>query len=216
MAHSSMPPANPPYPVGLTGGIGSGKSTVADLFAAHGVVLIDADALAHQITTPGGLAIDAIRAAFGEQALTPAGAMDRDRMRALVFTDNTAKARLEAILHPMIREESNRQYLAATSPYVLFVVPLLFESRDWKTRMRRTLLVDCPEEEQIRRVQQRSGLATEQIRAIMAKQMARAQRRELADDIIDNGGDGSNLAREVAGFHHHYLKLAQQACQSVS
>lgn len=205
-----------PYSIGLTGGIGSGKSTVANLFAGYGIVLIDADAVAHQITAPAGSAMPAIRAAFGPAALAANGAMDRDKMRALVFSDNSAKARLEAILHPLIRAESKRQYLAATSPYVLFVIPLLFESGDWKNRMRRTLLVDCPEQAQIERVQRRSGLTADQVRAIMAKQMARDDKRALADDIIDNGGDGSNLPGEVERLHRLYLQLAQQAGQSVS
>lgn len=213
---TSTPTLVGPYPIGLTGGIGSGKTTVANLFAAHGVTLIDADAVAHAVTAPGGSGIEAVRDAFGPDAITPAGAMNRDRMRALVFSDDTAKKRLEAILHPLIRAESKRQYLAAQSPYVLFVVPLLFESADWKTRMRRTLLVDCPEEAQIERVQRRSGLRPEEVRAMMARQMPRARKLELADDIIDNSGDGSNLPAAVERLHRRYLDLAQQAGQSVS
>lgn len=206
MSETAVP--REPYTVGLTGGIGSGKTTVANLFGASGIALIDADAIAHQITAPGGIAIAPIRTAFGEQALTAEGAMDRDRMRALAFSDDTAKRKLEAILHPLIAAESRRQRAAATSPYVMLVIPLLFESGSWNKRMQRTLLVDCPEEMQISRVMQRSGLSSEQIRAIMAKQMSRAGRLALADDVIDNSGDGSNLAEAVRQLHERYLELA--------
>lgn len=197
-----------PYTVGLTGGIGSGKTTVANLFGEHGVALIDADAIAHQITAPRGIAIGPIRATFGEQTLTAEGAMDRDKMRALAFSDDTAKRKLEAILHPLIAAESRRQRAVATSPYVMLVIPLLFESGSWNKRMQRTLLVDCPEEMQIARVIQRNGLSSEQIRAIMDKQMSRAERLALADDVIDNSGDGSNLAEAVRQLHERYLELA--------
>jgi len=207
---------SPAYPIGLTGGIGSGKSTVANLFAARGVTLIDADEIAHLITAPGGMAIGSIRQEFGTQALTPEGAMDRDKMRALVFSDDTAKARLEAILHPMIRDESKRRFAEATSPYVLLVIPLLFESGNWKKRTRRTLLVDCPEHLQIERVMRRSGISEEQVRAIMGKQMSRAERLALADDVIDNSGDGSELPRAVDDLHQRYLTMAEQVRPSVA
>jgi len=198
------------YRIGLTGGIGCGKTTVANLFAERGVDLIDADALAHAITAPGGAGIEPIRAAFGPAALTPEGAMDRDWMRARAFSDNGARLQLEGILHPLIRAASRRAYQEARSPYVLFVIPLLFESGDWKRRMQRTVVIDCPEEAQIARVQARSGLAEAQIRAIMAKQASRAQRLTLTDDIIDNSGDGSNLPAEVERLHAFYLELARQ------
>jgi len=208
MSETTIAPG--PYTVGLTGGIGSGKTTVANLFGELGVALIDTDVIAHQITAPGGIAIAPIRAAFGEQALNAEGAMDRARMRTLAFSDDSAKRTLEAILHPLIAAESRRQRAAATSPYVMLVIPLLFESGSWNKRMQRTLLVDCPEDLQISRVMQRSGLGSEQIRAIMAKQMTRAGRLALADDVIDNAGDGSNLAGNVRQLHERYLELAHR------
>lgn len=205
------------YRIGLTGGIGCGKSTVANLFAAQGIVLIDADELAHRITAPGGDAIPALVEAFGPEVLTPEGAMNRAWMRERAFADqgnNDTRVRLESILHPLIRAASRRAYQEAASPYVLFVVPLLFESGDWKRRMQRILVVDCPVEAQIARVQKRSGLPEEQIRAIMAKQASREQRLALTDDVVDNGGDGSNLPAEVGRLHARYLELARQARES--
>jgi dephospho-CoA kinase len=204
------------YAVGLTGGIGSGKSTVANMFASLGITLVDADAVAHDITAPTGRAIEPIRREFGAQALDAKGALHRAKMRNLVFSDETAKRRLEAILHPMIRDESKRLFEQASSPYVLCVIPLLFESGNWKQRMQRTLLIDCPEEMQVERVMQRSGLTAAEVRAIMAKQMSRQERLKLADDIVDNSGDESRLHEPVHRLHEHYLTLAQQYRQSMA
>ena len=138
--------------VGLTGGIGSGKSSVARLFAARGVEVIDTDALAHELTAPGGAAMAAIRAAFGAEVIDERGALDRERMRRQVFADPAARKRLEAMLHPMIRAEIERRRAAATSAYVILMIPLLVESGDPRRRCDRVLVVDCPEEEQVRRV----------------------------------------------------------------
>jgi dephospho-CoA kinase len=192
----------------LTGGIGSGKSSVARLFAARGVEVIDADALAHELTAPGGAAMAAIRAAFGAGVIDERGALDRERMRRQVFGDPAARQRLEAILHPMIRAESERRRAAATSAYVILMIPLLVESGDPRRRCDRVLVVDCPEEEQVRRVMMRSNLARPEVEAIMATQASRAARLAQADDVIDNGGDPSGLGPQVEALHARYLVLA--------
>lgn len=196
------------FTVGLTGGIGSGKSTVARAFEARGVTVIDADALAHQLTQTGGAAIPAIRDAFGDEYVDPSGALDRPRMRARVFSDPAAKTRLEGILHPAIRAETLRRAEAATGPYVMLMIPLLVESGVARNRCDRILVVDCPEDEQIRRVVARSGLSADEVRTIMATQAARAERLAAADDVIDNGGDPSRIEPQVAALHARYLVLA--------
>ena len=196
------------YVVCLTGGIGSGKSSVARLFEAHGAAVIDADALAHELTGPGGAAIPAILAAFGAEVIDARGALDRERMRQHVFRDADARKRLEAILHPMIRDESERRRAAATSAYVILMIPLLVESGDPRRRCDRVLVVDCPEAEQVRRVVQRSGLARAEVEAIMATQATRAARLAHADDVIDNGGDPAGLVPQVEALHARYLALA--------
>ncbi|GIZ50957.1 dephospho-CoA kinase [Noviherbaspirillum aridicola] len=199
------------FSIGLTGGIGSGKTTVADMFAARGASLVDTDLIAHQLTAPGGAAIAQIHAQFGASFLTAEGAMDRARMREYVFSEAGAKARLEAILHPLIRIETERAAQAATGAYLIFVVPLLVESRGWRERVSRVLVVDCAEQTQVRRVMSRSGLPEAQVRAIMAAQATREQRLAAADDVIDNDGDAQSLAPQVDRLHAHYLSLAAQA-----
>lgn len=199
-----------PFAVGLTGGIGSGKSTVADLFAARGAAVIDTDAIAHRLSAPDGLAIPALREAFGADFITPRGALDRDRMRSLVFSDAGARGRLEAILHPLIRSEAEREAAAARGSYIIFVVPLLTESSSWKQRSARILVVDCKEETQIARVMRRNQLSSEQVKAIMATQITRERRLALADDIIDNDGDSAALQSQVDRLHALYLALATQ------
>jgi dephospho-CoA kinase len=198
-----------PYRVGLTGGIGSGKSTVARLFAAHAVDIIDADELAHRLSAPGGAAVPALRAAFGDHYITAEGSLDRSRMRQLAFQDDAARHVLEGILHPMIREATALALARSHSPYVLLVIPLLFESPSWRERIHRALVVDCPEEQQIERVMQRSGLAREDVLAIMARQVNRAKRLELADDVIDNSGGFEALEANIAALHHRYLLAAE-------
>ncbi|HYF57951.1 MAG TPA: dephospho-CoA kinase [Burkholderiaceae bacterium] len=208
---ADAPPARPPV-VGITGGIGSGKSTVADLLVARGAALVDTDRIAHELTAPGGDAIAPIRAAFGDGAIAADGRMDRAAMRALAFSDPDARRRLEAILHPMIRERTQRGIDAAAragAPYVLVAVPLLVESGDWRGRYDRVLVVDCPPEVQVARVMARSGLAREQVEAILAAQASRAQRLAAADDVIDNGGPRQALAAQVDALHETYLGLSR-------
>jgi dephospho-CoA kinase len=198
------------FSIGLTGGIGSGKSTVADLFAAHGVTLVDADLIAHQVTAPGGVAMPLIASEFGDDFVAPNGALDRKKMRELVFSDDTAKARLEAIVHPLIRAETERQRNAAGGAYHIVVVPLLVESGDWKARVSRVLVVDCPVDTQIARVMKRNGFTRDQVLAIIAKQATREARIEAADDIVTNDETSTlaSLAQQVETLHERYLTLA--------
>ena len=197
-----------PYVVGLTGGIGSGKSAAAQVFEALGATVIDTDAIAHALTAAGGAAIAPIRAAFGTDYITAEGALARARMRELVFADAAKKTVLEAILHPLIRERSGELVRGARSPYVILMVPLLIESGDYRGRCQRILVVDCPEELQVERVVTRSGISAAQVRAIMASQASRAARLAAADDVIDNSRDPAYLRREVEALHRRYLQLA--------
>ncbi len=201
-------PSPTPFLVGLTGGIGSGKTTVADQFAALGVTLVDADLIAHQITAPDGAAMPSLIAAFGPEIAAANGSMDRAVMREKAFKDPTARVQLEQILHPMIRAESDRQILAARSPYVMLVVPLLVETGGNKKRVQRVLVVDCPEELQIERVMARSHLPRDQVLAIMKAQATRAQRLAAADDVVDNSGNPGQIAAQVEQLHRRYLELA--------
>ena len=199
------------FTLGLTGGIGSGKTAVADILGELGAALVDTDAIAHQLTAPGGKAIAALRAAFGDTVIGTDGAMDRAIMRRLAFTDPAAKSRLESIIHPLIRAESERrraEAIAAGSPYVVMVVPLLVESADYRRRVSRVLVVDCPEEVQVARVMARNGLPREEVLRIMATQAKRADRLAAADDVIVNDKDMAELRRQVEVLHRLYLDLA--------
>lgn len=198
-----------PFIVGLTGGIGSGKSAAADRFGECGAAVVDTDVIAHALTAPGGAAIDAIRTAFGDALIGADGALDRTAMRARVFAAPDERQRLEAILHPMIREEGARQCAAAQAPYVVLVVPLLIESGSYRKRCARIAVVDCPEAVQVARVQARSGLSEAQVHAIMAVQIPRAERIAAADDVIDNGRDLPHLFAQVDALHSRYIALAR-------
>ncbi len=178
--------------VGLTGGIGSGKSTVARRLVERGAVLVDTDAIARALTAPGGAALPGIAREFGAQAIGADGAMDRDRMRARVFADPQAKARLEALLHPLIDQAARARAEAAGAAPVVFDVPLLAESGRWRARVDRVLVVDCSEQTQVQRVMARNGWPEEVVRRVIGQQATRAQRRALADAVIFN--DGLTLA----------------------
>ena len=198
----------PVFSVGLTGGIGCGKSTVADLFAALGATIVDTDVIAHALTAPQGAAMPAIVAEFGPDFAQPDGALDRARMRTLVFSDATARARLEAILHPRIRAATEAAGRAATGAYVIYVVPLLIESGSWRERVTRVLAIDCSEDMQVARVMQRSQLSADEVRAIMATQVTRARRLAEADDVVDNDAGLDALRAQVQALHERYLALS--------
>jgi len=197
------------FVVGLTGGIGSGKSAAADEFARLGAAVVDTDVIAHELTAAGGQALPEIARTFGADFIRD-GKMDRQRMREHVFSDATAKKALEGLLHPLIREESKRRIAAARGPYVVHVVPLLVESPDYRSRVDRVLVVDAPEEAQVARVRSRSQLSDEQVRAIIRAQAPRAARLAAADDVIDNGGPREALRKQVADLHQKYLQFAGQ------
>jgi dephospho-CoA kinase len=174
------------FAVGLTGGIGSGKSFVADRFAALGVPIVDTDAIAHRITAAHGVAMPAIAREFGASFVAADGSLDRARMRELVFSDETARRRLEAITHPLIRTETEREWQQAAGPYVMVVVPLLIESGIWKKRVDRVLVIDCSVDTQIERVMRRNAFSRAQVLAIIARQATREARLAAADDVIVN------------------------------
>ena len=196
--------------VGLTGGVGSGKSTAADMFAELGAGIVDTDAISHELTAPGGAAIPALREAFGAEYITAAGALDRAKMRHLVFGDPAARKKLEGILHPIIRNEVRGRVAGAGRPYVIVVVPLLLETGAYRDITDRVLVVDCAEEEQLRRTAQRSGVTEDAARAIMAAQVARAERLARADDVLTNTSGVDELRQQVRGLHARYLALARE------
>ncbi len=199
------------FKLGLTGGIGSGKTHVANLLASWGATVIDTDLIAHQLTAPGGAAIEAIRCAFGAGLIDEGGALDRGRMRELVFADASRRLELEGILHPMIAQEVLRQAHEAKGLYAVFVVPLLIESGRWRDRVDRLCVVDCEEETQIARVQARSAIPIETIRRIMAAQVSRADRQLAADDIVANMATTSlaDLEKQVLVLHRAWCNLAK-------
>lgn len=199
------------FVVGLTGGIGSGKSAAAEQFARLGATVVDADAIAHDLTRAGGAAVAEVRKQFGDDAVGTDGAMDRARMRAQVFGDTALKKKLELLLHPLIRAESERRIVSAGGAYVIHVVPLLVESPDYRKRCARVLVVDCPEDVQRARVRQRSALPEEEIQRIIAAQAPRKTRLAAADDVIDNSGPLDALHKQVRELHERYLQLARAA-----
>jgi dephospho-CoA kinase len=207
--------AERPYAVALTGGIGSGKSAVANLFAALDVPVIDADAISHALTGPGGAALAPIADTFGQDVLSADAGLDRAALRERVFADAEARRRLEAILHPMIRRRM-QQSLAEQSPrsYAILAIPLLVETGQTDLADR-ILVVDAPEALRIRRVGQRSGLPPEAVRRIIATQASRDERLAVADDVIDNSGDLETLRPQVRALHERYAKLAvSPSCRS--
>lgn len=205
---ASTPPRR--FSVGLTGGIGCGKTTVANMFAALGASVIDTDEIAHSLTAPHGAAMPAILAEFGAGFATLDGALDRAAMRALVFSDSTARHRLEAILHPRIRDAAYAAAAIATGSYVIFVVPLLIESGTWGERVDRILAIDCPEEVQVARVMARNGISEQQVRAIMATQVTRAQRLAAAHDVVVNDDGLDALGPQIASLHEKYLVFSER------
>jgi dephospho-CoA kinase len=199
--------ATSPFRVALTGGIASGKTTVANLFAELGVPVIDTDVIARQVVEPGQPALAAVVAAFGPEVLDADGRIDRRRLRELIFADPSARRRLEAILHPAIRVEMERQSRAAGGACQVLVIPLLTEGRR-RDHVDRVLLVDVPEELQVQRLMMRDGVTHEQALASLNAQATRAERLAMADDIVRNTGRVDDLRERVAELHAQYLALA--------
>lgn len=199
-----------PLRIGLTGGIGSGKSTVAAVFARRGATVIDTDTIARRLSAVGGTAMPDLRQAFGATIIGPDGALDRGAMRAMAFSDPAVKQRLEAVLHPLIGAEANRQAAMVKSPVLVFDVPLLAESKHWRERVDRVLVVDCGPATQIERVAQRPGWTRDAAERVIAGQASRATRRAIADAVIVNDGIGLEaLAAAVESIWHLWQPLAQ-------
>ena len=197
----------PPFRVALTGGIASGKSTVADLFAEFGVPVIDTDVIARAVVEPGQPALAQVVETFGPEVVDSDGRLDRRRLRERIFADHETKRRLEAILHPAIRAEMERQSRAADGPYQVLVIPLLTEGKR-RDHVDRVLLVDVPEELQIQRLMTRDGVSHEQAKASLNAQATRAERLAMADDILRNTGRPEDLRQDLAALHERYLRLA--------
>ena len=203
--------------VGLTGGIGSGKTAVSDQLAQLGAGIVDTDLLAHQITAPNGVAIPFIQKQFGSEFVDSSGALDRVKMRTLVFANPEARKSLEAITHPLIREETIQQtkrLIAKKVPYLVFVVPLLIESGNWASLLDYLVVVDCPEETQIERVMQRSKLPRNEVERILKAQASREERLTRADMVIENQGSLENLNSEVLKLHQKILQIQKDLTSS--
>ncbi len=196
------------FTVGLTGGIGSGKSAVSSRLASLGASVIDADVISRRLTAPGGAAIAPLREAFGDRSIAPDGGLDRAAMRVLAFEDPGARARLEAILHPAIRAEADRALAAASGPYALLVVPLLLETGGYVDRVDRVLVVDCAEALQEERAARRAGIEPGEVRAIMRAQWPRWRRLQVADDVIWNGAGLGALEAQCDTLHARYAAAA--------
>jgi len=199
-----------PYCVGLTGGIGSGKSLVAELFSALGAEVVDTDVIARALTSVDGLAMAPIRAAFGSDFIAADGSLDRARMRDRVFADPGARQSLEAILHPLIRARVCEKLSLSTAPYVLLAVPLLVETAAYDALIDRVLVVDCEPEQQIERVTRRDGISATMAEAVMAAQASRVARLAAADDVVDNRGDPRELSARVLALHLTYISAADR------
>ncbi len=200
--------------IGLTGGIGCGKSSVSQFFSELGMAVIDTDVIAHSLTQSKGSAIPAIQEYFGYHFITSAGMLDRNKMRELVFNDDNARSMLEKILHPLILAEVHQLLKQTDSPYAILVVPLLFETEDYQQIVDRILVVDCDEQQQIARVMARSHLSEQQVKTIIATQTPRINRLQHADDIIVNNQDMNYLRMQVLHLHHEYMLLAQNHSNS--
>ncbi len=208
------------FSVGLTGGVGSGKSTIAAMLSDHGAAIVDADAIAHQLTSSGGAAIQRLRATFGDEALAADGSLDRARMRARVFSDPAERAQLEALLHPMIRTAMRDRaavLVAGGCRYVVFVVPLLVESGNWRGNVNRVLLVDCSEATQMARVSARVGMDEKTAREIIGSQATRRQRLAVADDALVNEAPLDLIEPKVEHLHRAYMRCAaeQGPCETL-
>ncbi|SES96061.1 dephospho-CoA kinase [Nitrosomonas marina] len=197
------------FVIGLTGGIGSGKSTAGEIFAELGVDVIDTDQIARLLTQSGGAAIPAICGLFGDAYITESGALDRQKMRQLIFSDSAHRQKLERLLHPLILDEVSSHVQRSLSQYVIVVVPLLLETGDYDHLIQRVLVIDCDEQLQVTRTMARSRLSAADVKAIMATQVDRQFRLTKADDIVRNNRDFGHLRAQIVRLHHFYLTLAE-------
>ncbi len=194
--------------IGLTGGIGCGKTCATNFFADFDVDIIDTDKISQELTQPGGTAIDLIKEKFGDNLITINGALDRTKMRELVFSDYTAKQKLETILHPLIYEKVSQRIKQSKSSYTVVAILLLFETTDYREIIQRSLVIDCDEEKQITRTMARSKLKEQEVRAIMATQVSRQQRLQKANDIIINNDDLDSLHEQIKHIHQKYMRIS--------
>ena len=200
--------------IGLTGGIGCGKSAASQLFSELGIDVIDTDVISQRLTQPTGLAIPLIQKEFGKDFITTDNALDRSKMRQLVFSNEDARLRLENILHPLILQETLLHIEHSHSSYIILVVPLLLENDEYRTLVQRILVIDCDEEQQLRRTMSRSQLSEQQVRSIMAAQVSRQFRLQNADDVIVNNQDLAHLRTQALQLHRIYLSLSQDFASS--
>jgi dephospho-CoA kinase len=195
------------FTLGITGGIGSGKTSVSNFFAEFGASIIDTDVIAHELCKPNGMAMPLIKLNFGEDFIQADGAMNRSKMRELIFKDAQVKQQLESILHPLIRQQTELMATQSTGLYAILVIPLLIESKKWVNRLDRILVIDCKEETQIQRVMQRNGFNREQVLQIMATQVNRHERLQYADDLINTENDFATIRQQVEVLHKKYVDL---------
>lgn len=195
------------FTLGITGGIGSGKTSVSNFFSEFGASIIDTDVIAHDLCKPNGIAISSIRSQFGESFIQDDGAMNRSKMRELIFNDAQAKQQLESILHPLIRQQTELMVSKSTGLYAILVIPLLIESKQWIDRLDRILVIDCEEETQILRVMRRNSFEREQVLQIMAMQVSRHERLQYADDVINTENNFAHIRQQVAQLHAKYIHL---------
>lgn len=195
------------FTLGITGGIGSGKTSVSNFFAEFGVDIIDTDIIAHELCKPDGLAIPLISSHFGIEFIQDDGALNRSKMRELVFANSQAKQQLENILHPLIRQQTELMLSQSTGLYAILVIPLLIESKQWVERLDRILVIDCEEETQIKRVMQRNAFSREQVTKIMSTQVSRHERLQYADDVINAENDFAHIRHQVELLHSKYVDL---------
>ena len=203
--------------IGLTGGIGSGKSAVSELLGALGAGIIDTDLISHEVTAPGGKAIPMITKAFGAEFIDSQGALNRSKMRALVFTDSKARQILEKITHPLIQEETAKKALELVKlnvPYLVFVVPLLIESGSWVNLIDYLVVVDCPEETQIQRVMHRNNMTRSEVENILNAQTSRDTRLAAADAVIENQNNLDDLKPEALKLHQKILRIQEEPLSS--
>jgi dephospho-CoA kinase len=197
------------FVVGLTGGIGCGKSSTSQFFSDLGIDVIDTDVIARQLTQPNGSAISLIQNTFGSSVITADGALDRNKMRDLVFANSESRHKLEQILHPLILKAVIRRIKQSQAPYVIVVIPLLFETNDYNHLIRHILVIDCDEQQQLLRTMERSNLSEQKVRSIMATQVTRETRIQKADDVILNNQDIEYLKAQILLLHHKYLALSK-------